>query len=421
MEMSRFISHIFFLLLALFTQLRVYSAEFPLVLELEKPFHLNIENICWSPNEQHLVVSFAGSSCCHLYNTQTGKKEKTIQAPDKITAVTWVEDCPVVGQKDGKILMPGPDGKFKILGQFDQPVEILTYSPQIKILAVHTKPVITIATRGWPHDKTYFINLSLEYSSLGTTSLDVRNQYGQLCSMTYFTWSPSGNFFAFATNPQLSCLFRIYKSNFSAETGAFSPVLYHTESVDGAVRSIAWSKDDRFAAILNDKGRIEIHDRAKKKRILRLDWPFSGTLVTELSLSCDNRYLAVGGQDKLILYDLLTEKIVDCPSLTSPNEDFFKSLAGTIEGLAFRDKKNGIIDGTEGLDASKIAWSPLSPLLAVALKEHDSTLFFPHGLVIFDALSLQHSYEKRKLMQLTGKTDSKKSPTKADKIQGPPC
>ena len=138
------------------------------------------------------------------------------------------------------------------------------------------------------------------------------------------------------------------------------------------IRSIAWSKNGRYLAPLFIDGTIRIYDKEMKKCIFQLVSRESGTLVTELSFSSNDRYLAFGGRDRIKIFDLQKKESVEVPAL---------DCLSTSLGKLAQQKSKTLLH--EALDARKLAWAPSSPILAVALKKHDPFILYSSALVLF--------------------------------------
>lgn len=426
------------LVFVLIAQTYLYGSDDTLVLEIQNPCQtidqqrrLGIKTISWSPDERFIAVTRADDNDCVMYDTITGAMKMFFTLPNSITASAWLGEHLILALKNGQLIKvengtfhPGYE-PFPVIAQLEQPIKNLVACTNNDSIAAYTSigDAFAVASvisfhRITPSDATKLRSISF----LGG-------------NMTCFEWSPTGDMFAFAvdgpiltsvTSPHAGVLppgsriiiFKTPKNpNEDPLTKIFYTYAHHsTENrnpMSDDVYSIKWTKNERLLVVQRASGQVEIHDITVPTVpfgisfgtiIQRLVSEESGCCVTQCSLSPDDRYVALGGGNRLILYDLVTRNCVSeevFPSLSSALD----SLSGTLNILTLQ-KLLFYGNYPDGVDASLVAWAPLSRRIAVALKKHDPLVFFPHALVVFDAKSLYTSYRGRKLREMHGKLKS---------------
>ena len=400
-----------------FFSLPLYCAEYPLILALEAPSTLAIESIHWSPDEQHLAATTNRAQSCIVFDTYTGKK-KTLLAPHTITAAAWVDSSRLVfGLENGSFSMHGPrSAPLNLDPNLPESIKLLSYCPQNRMLAAYAKGI-----RNREHQGSLHV-LTLD----GATLRECRSSYA-IAGACHLQWCHSGDFLALATEAKLNLhelpewgldsnpldyKFRISSPKKSASLKIFTlkhtlPVLVWDIAVGKkehihAIRSLAWSKDDTFIAVLRDAGLIEIYDLSKRAKTASFNVPGAGMDFSEISISHDNRYLAVGSSNAILFYDLKTGKAVDYLSLNQGDDcsNFFASFSHTIAHIA---KAQEWLPALVNLRPIRITYAPLSPLIAVALKKSDAVTSSPHVLLILETAGFASTYKRRLSLERTGK------------------
>ncbi len=170
-------------------------------------------------------------------------------------------------------------------------------------------------------------------------------------------------------------------------------------SFPSEVRTMQWINKTQLAAALTN-GTIVLYDVQKKERVCEIQLPETATVTSQLSISVLGHYLALGGKNKVFLFNLFKKNDSKEPTPVSLHD--LSDLSTCCNALINQSPP------LPELFARAVAWAPASNRLALALDDNslENIIGFAHTLIILDLSKLElfsHLFGKLSDRQYSGR------------------
>ena len=357
-----------------------WRQRYPLIL-LRDNEEASIKDFSWSTDGTKIAL-LCENGTINLYDTSTGLKLLAALPQEHILfdAFIWNNNNLFTATRCGKIF-----SKNNQLLSVDQAIQLIRCS-SAEILAVrhsaHTTKTLTLYKH--PHQ----------------IAIPDREQNDFPFCME---WNAEGTILA-ASGALGVCLYDC--THFPTVTPS------HFGLTSQPLRSLVWLSDGRTLIFLDSKGMLGFFDtKLGTMQLAEQPMPQGDVLVTQLALSPDEKLVAVGSINTIIIFSLISKSIVEVIDLSMHSPRLKCAIEPHI------DPENPF----SGRDVSKLAWSPTIPLLSIALKVHHPLILFPSMLTTLDLHRFWSTHRQRTRQQMGQIPVSKKYCLiqKKHKDQGP--